>query len=278
MRENNSRMAFVFAGGGSLGAVQVGMLKALVPYGLEPDFVVGSSVGAINAAYFLGEDARDAVKGLDTIWRNIRRKDVFPVSPRRAILGLLARRSYTVSSASLEFLIEEHLKYERVENSRIPLHIVTTDVLSGSEFVISSGPVVEALLASAAVPGVFPPVLIGRQYLMDGGVANNSPISVAVALGAKRIIVLPTVISCILSKSPRSAIGMVLHALNIFMVKQLAVDVELFGKQAEIVIVPPLDPAATLAHDFSYAAEMIDRSERQTLEWIQANRERLLSW
>jgi NTE family protein len=82
-------------------------------------------------------------------------------------------------------------------------------MLSGHEVVFSNGPVVDAVLASAAIPGVFPPVRIGNQLLVDGGVANNTPVSVAVALGATRIIVLPAGFACALHKPPGSAIAQV---------------------------------------------------------------------
>lgn len=276
MKPDNLKTAFVLTGGASLGAVQVGMLKALAPLGVEPDMVIGASVGSINAAYFTGKDSVNAAEELDHIWRSIHRKDGFPISLKGSMLGFLTGRSYIISPEPLRRLIREHLPYEKLEDSRIPLHIVTTDVLDGSEFVISSGSAVEALMASSAIPGVFPPVKIGKRFLVDGGVANNTPMSKAVELGANKIIVLPTILSSKLNRPPLGAMGMALHALNLFMIRQLTVDAARFEKEAEIIIIPPLDPVVTPPYDFSHTAEMIDASEKQTLKWIRENKELLL--
>lgn len=263
------KTAFVFAGGGSLGAAQVGMLKALVSKGVEPDVVVGSSVGAINAAYFAGSANREAVWGLEQIWRQIRRRDVFPLAPVGVVLGLLSRRNYMVSPLALRRLLESHLTYHKLEDSNIPVCVVATDILEGVEVRLSSGPVVEALLASAAIPAVFAPVRIGGRYLVDGGLISSSPLFAALELGARRLIVLPTGISCAVNRPPRGAVGMALHAVNLAIARQLARDAEHLQSDVQISIVPPLCPMATAPHDFSRSGEMIDLAEINTLRWLE---------
>ena len=183
--------AFVFAGGGSLGAVQVGMLHELMAHGVHPDFVVGSSAGAINAAYFAGAPDASGVSRLEELWSTVRRKDIMPLSLRDMISMLVWRRASLISVTGIRQLLERHLAYRKIEDAALRLHIVATDNQLGSEVVLSSGPVIEAVMASAAIPGIFPPVQIGGRELVDGGVANNTPISVALRLGATRIIVLP---------------------------------------------------------------------------------------
>src|SRR5262249_42678521 len=160
----------VFAGGGSLGAIEVGMLRALVEHGICPDFVVGASAGAINAAYFAGHPDLEGVNRLAAIWRRLRSSDVFPLSPIHGLLSFFGRRSSVLDPSPLGPLLEARLPYERLEDARLPCRIVATDVLDGSEVVLSSGPAAEALLASAAIPGVFPPVEIDGNYLIDGGI------------------------------------------------------------------------------------------------------------
>jgi NTE family protein len=98
-----------------------------------------------------------------------------------------------VPESGLRRLVLRHVEVSRLEEMPIPLHVVAVDVLTGEELRISSGPVLEAVLGSAAVPGVLPPVRWGDRTLMDGGVANNTPISHAIALGAQRVYVLPPV-------------------------------------------------------------------------------------
>lgn len=267
----NSRpkTAFVFAGGGSLGAVEVGMLKVLVARGFEADFVVGSSVGAINAAYFAGNPTREGVAHLEGIWRGLRRSDVFPFTLLDSLMALVARRDYLVEPTALSQLLERDLPYQRLEEAKLPCHIVATDLLEGVEMHLSSGPAVQALLASAAIPGVFPPVLIDGHYLVDGGVTNHTPIAAAVALGASRLIVLPTGYSCALEAPPKGAIAAALQGLNILIARQLINEVQHFATQVEISVVPPLCPVATSPYDFQATGELIDRAAQSTEQWLE---------
>ncbi|MGZ4148328.1 MAG: patatin-like phospholipase family protein, partial [Actinomycetota bacterium] len=131
--------AFVLSGGGSLGAVQVGMLTALDERGFRPDLLIGTSVGALNAAYIAahGFDAA-TIERLATIWRRIRRADVFPVDPLRHALAVAGRRSSLCSRRPLSRLVESNLALRDLEDARIPLHIVTTDVMSGREVVLAT--------------------------------------------------------------------------------------------------------------------------------------------
>ena len=201
------RTAFVFAGGGSLGAIEVGMLRELLNHGERPDFVVGASAGAINAAYFAGQPDGDGVAKLEALWCNIRRRDIMPFSMLGLLRTVLQNRAHLVEATALRMLLERHLRYRYVERASLPLHVVATDMLSGNEIVLSSGLVVDAVLASAAIPGVFPPVRIDDRLMVDGGVANNTPISIAVARGATRIVVLPAGFACALRKPPRFALS-----------------------------------------------------------------------
>lgn len=262
--------AFVFAGGGSLGAVEVGMLRALVAHGLRADLVVGASAGAINAASYAGAPDAAGVARLAAIWRRLRSQDVFPLSPLQGLLGFVGRRNGLVDPAPLRVLLERELPYARLEEARVPCRVVATDVLDGSEVVLSTGPAVEALLASAAIPGVFPPAELDGRHLIDGGISSNTPLSTAVALGAKRIIVLPTGYACALSEPPHGAVAMALHALTLLVARQLVSDVLRWQSQVEIVVVPPLCPVGTSPYDFSAAGTLIGRATASTEAWLAA--------
>lgn len=268
---DKTRTAFVMAGGGSLGAVQVGMLKALVRKGVLPDFVVGASVGAINSAYFACAPNPDGIARLERIWQRLRTADVFPFSPLNGLLALLGRRDHVVSSARLQALIESELPCSRLEESQLPCYVVATDVLAGTEVCLNDGPLTPALLASAAIPAVFPRVVIGGRHLIDGGVANNTPISSAVKLGASRIIVLPTGTSCALTVPPRGAVALAMHAVNLLVMRQLASDIDHFSSRAEIVVLPPLCPVKVTSYDFSQTADLIRRAEASTRLWLKQN-------
>ena len=131
--------AFVFAGGGSFGAIQVGMLQALVEHGVRPDFVVGASVGAINGAYFAGNPTLAGVARLRQLWCELKRSTVFPMTFSR-IAGLFSRSPSLVDSSGLRAVIERHLPYSLLEQAALPLHVVATGQLRGNSVCLSSGP------------------------------------------------------------------------------------------------------------------------------------------
>ena len=260
--------AFVLAGGGSLGAVEAGMLRALMEHGEKADFVVGSSAGAFNGAYFAADPTQAGVAKLEAIWRGLKREHIFPFSLKK-LFGFLWRRDHLVESHGLRRILEDNLPYERLEQASIPIHVVATDLITGDEVVLSSGSAVDAVLASAAIPGVFPTVLIDGRELVDGGVTNNTPISTALMLGADRIVVLPTGFACGLTRAPSGAIATALHSLNLLVARQLANDIERYAQRARLHVVPTLCPLEISSYDYSGCADLIDRASDTTKQWIQ---------
>jgi len=258
--------AFVFAGGGSLGAVQVGMLRALTEAGVIADLVVGASVGAINAAYYAGGRDLAGVGRLEGIWRGLRRHDVFPVT-WRGLFGLLRGGEAVFDPTNLRRLVVDNVPFERLEDAPIPVHMVATN-LRGETVRLSSGPVVDAFLASAAIPAAFPLVHIGGELLMDGAVANNTPILTAALLGARRIIVLPTGFACALKERPRGAMAGAMHALTLVIAQQMVRDLREVSRTAEVLTVPTLCPLSVSPFDFSHGPELIDRAVEATRQWI----------
>ena len=263
-----SKTAFVLAGGGSFGAVEVGMLLTLLGAGIVPDLIVGASVGALNGAYLAAHPNLRGAQKLAKIWRHLHRSDVFPISPLRGLMSLLSLQNHLVDPAPLRRLIGRNLPYRELEGAAVPIRIVATDILLGTEVVLSSGSAVEAVMASAAIPGVFPPVEIGGLYLSDGGIANNTPISTAFAEGAERIIVLPTGFSCDIPRPPSSSLAMAMHGLGLLIARQLIADIELFAGRVPLRVVPPLCPLETTAVDFSTAGDLIERAAESTRAWM----------
>ena len=261
-------MAFVLAGGGSLGAVEVGMLRELLAWGEQPSFVVGASAGAINSAYFAAQPSLEGVAKLEQIWCSMRRQELFPFDIR-SVLALLLRRSHLVGPDGLRRLLERHMPYAQLQDAAIPVHIVASDMVNGEEVLLSRGPVVDAVMASAAIPGVFPPVRIDGRMLVDGGVANNTPISTAVRLGATRIIVLPTGFACGLKQVPAAAIGRAMHALSLLVARQLVQDADRFATAVDLRIVPSLCPLNCSPYDYSAASELIARAAATTRQWLE---------
>jgi NTE family protein len=259
--------AFVFAGGGSLGAIQVGMLRTLLSYGVRPDFVVGASVGAINAGYFAAAPNADGVAALARIWSRLRRSDVFPFTLVSAF-GLLRHPGNLVDPSGLRRLIETNLPYARLEDAAIPLHIMATNQ-QGQPVRLSSGPAVEAILASTAIPGVFPPVDIGGEALVDGAIAANTPLCLAADLGASRIIILPTGYACALHEPPKRAVAKALHAITLLIAWQLMHELERISQDIEVHLVPTLCPLAVSPFDFSAAPALIERAAESAKKWIE---------
>jgi NTE family protein len=264
-----TRTALVLAGGGSLGAVQVGMLRALMEKHVVFDLVVGASVGALNGAYFAARPNARGVAELADFWRGLRKADVFPFSLIDALSSVLKRRGCLLPSSALASLVRRVLPITRIEDTELPLHIVTTNLLTGAEELLSSGSVEQALLASAAIPLVFPWVQIGDKLLVDGGVASNTPIAAAVSLGATRVIVVPTGFGCACPRPPSGLIALALHTLNLMSMRQLVRDIELYSSQAAIHVVAPLCPLGISVFDFSQTEQLLQRAHRQTLTWVE---------
>jgi NTE family protein len=262
----SGKTAFVLAGGGSLGSIQVGMLRAIVAAGVVPDFIVGSSVGAVNASYFAACPDAQGVERLAEIWLGLRRADIFPFTWATAV-GLFRHPNNLVDPAGLRRVIESNLPYARLEDAALPVHVVATDA-QGLDVCISRGPAVEAILASAAIPGVFPPVWIDGRALMDGAIAANTPIGVAARLGASRIVVLPTGFACALKEPPQGAMAKALHAITLLISAQLMHELDRLPPEITAHVAPILCPLDVSPFDFAASGELIDRAARSTCAWI----------
>lgn len=262
-----SKTAFVFAGGGSFGAIQVGMLHALAAHGVTADMVFGSSVGALNCAYYAGNPTIAGINKLEAIWRDLRRRDVFQVT-WRTLLGFMRRRDFLATSEGLRTLVDKHLPYRNLEDAKIPVHIIATDIISAETVVLTKGPAADAILASAALPPAFPPVKLESLYLADGAITSNTPVKTAVACGARRLIVLPTGYACALQEPPKGAVATALHALTLLIARQLIEEIESLDPAIEYFVAPPLCPLKGSPYDFSQTAELIARAKASTSAWL----------
>ncbi|MDO8979843.1 MAG: patatin-like phospholipase family protein [Afipia sp.] len=262
-----TKTAFVFAGGGSFGAIQVGMMQALAAHGVTADLVVGSSVGAMNGAYYAGSPTLDGVKKLADIWRGLTRQDVFPVS-LRSFASFLWRRDFLISHDGVRKLIEDHLPYKKLEEAAVPVHIVTTDIVSGETVVLSEGSAAEAIVASTAIPGAFAPVKHNNRFLADGAISSNTPIRVAIQKGAQRLIIMPTGFACAGQDPPVGAVATALHALTLLISRQMITELEYLESAVEYCVVPPLCPLVGSPYDFTRTDDHIMRAIKNTEAWI----------
>ena len=183
-------IAFVLGGGGHMGAYEVGMLRALFERGVRPDLIVGNSVGALNGAAVAYEPTLEMVDRLRSVWLGVDQERVFGGSLLSAALNMFRSRTHLHSNGPLADLIRSLVGVETFQELKIRFECVAASVERAAEVWFAKGPLVEAILASAAVPGVLPAVEIGGEHFIDGGVVNSIPISRAVELGAEEIFVL----------------------------------------------------------------------------------------
>lgn len=250
--------AFVLAGGGSRGAVQVGMLAELVARGIRADRVYGASVGAVNGAAYCGDPTAEGIKRLETVWRGLTGADVFPRGRVHGPWTFLQHRPSVHANGGLRRIVEDGVSFERLEEAEIPLEIVTTSLTDGQERWITRGSVVEAVMASAAIPAIFPPVVIEGDVLVDGGVVDNVPISRPLAAGAGRVYVLLCGPLHFRPRTPQRPVEAVLTAFFVAIHARFARELAQLPPGVEVVVFSGGgDPSADY-RDFSASGELID--------------------
>jgi NTE family protein len=182
-------VAFVLGGGGVLGAHEVGMLQALTEAGIRADLILGTSVGALNGV-FVAADPEAPLERLLRVWRNGIAAETFGGSVLGRVATLARSGTHLHSNEPLRRLLRELLPVERIEELAVPFQCVAASVEQAAAHWFTSGPVVPAVLASAAVPGLLPPVRVGREHFFDGGLVHSIPVGRAVQLGARTVYVL----------------------------------------------------------------------------------------
>lgn len=265
--------AFVLGGGGNLGAVQVGMLYALLETGIRPDLIVGTSIGALNGAYLSGHFDLAGIEELADLWAEVRRPDVFPLSMRSVARGLVGHRTFLFESFGLRSLINRaRLGFTDIEDAPIPIHAVATDLSTGEAVVLSKGQATEVLLASSAIPGVFPPVELGGRTLIDGGVVANVPIVEADKLGASRFYVLPTLPDDI-SSIPTNAPAMMQRSMVLASRPAARAALANVASHAEVHVLPAPSSAGHLSiFDFGSTRDLVNEAYELASEWLETGR------
>jgi len=183
-------VAFVLGGGGPLGAYEVGMLKALMERDIRPDLVLGSSVGALNGATIAADPTPDAVTRLEQLWVSLRERGVFADTLFAQMGTALRSRTHLFSNAALRGLLEREFAGTRIEDLPVPFECVAASIERAAEHWFTSGPLIEAVLASSAVPGLLPAVHIDGEHYLDGGLVDSVPVGRALASGAGTVYVL----------------------------------------------------------------------------------------
>lgn len=233
------RTAFVFSGGGNQGVAQVGMLQALIERNIVPDIVVGTSVGAINAAAVASDPTVEGVDRLAEFWRGLHGDDIFPGGRLSRAWNVLRRSDHLFSNEGVKALIDM-IPARRFEELAVPLRVVATDYETGEEVVYAAGPLSPPILGSAALPGVFPPIEHGGRILIDGGVVNNVPVRHALSGPIDRIYVL-NVTGGVTDSPARTPLDVTLRAFGIARNRRYQLELHLAPAGVEIVELPRPD-------------------------------------
>jgi NTE family protein len=260
--------AFVFQGGGSLSAPQVGMVHALFQSGITPDFVIGTSAGALNAVAFASDPSARGLRRLEDLWLTLRRRNVAAISARTVGRALLGRSDGLFDAAPLERLLHTGLVASRLERTAIPAYVVATELLTGQPVVMSDGPTVVALLASSAFPGIYAPVSRAGLRLIDGGVSADIPVLQAEQLGAATSYVLPAATGDDGKGPLRGPLAMAYRALGHILESTARRDA--MAARGEVHLLPAAVSAATNPLDFRETGRLIDDGYRLASSWLDA--------
>jgi NTE family protein len=251
---------FVLGGGGNLGAIQVGMLRALAGHGVVPDALVGCSVGAINAAALASDPTTAGVEKLTRLWSQLDDEVICPPGRLSGLLLLTRKYRSLQSNEALRRLLESSLSYRRFEQAQVPLSVVATSLRTGRDHWFTSGDVIPAVLASSALPAVFPPVEIAGERYIDGAVVDNVPISRALVLGAERVYVLHVGNFDRPRPEPRRPIDALLQSFSIARNYRFQSEVGSPPAGVELTVLPSIDPGPIKPNDFSRSRALIERA------------------
>ena len=260
-------VAFVFGGGGSWGALQLGMLQALARTDLSPDLIVGTSVGSLNGAIMAADPAR-AVTRLEALWPSVSRAEVFPGGVIRGLRTLSTSRGWIFDNEPLTDYLTEALPARTFEDLAVPFVAVATDVVHGELVALDSGELRSALLASSAIPGIYPWVQRGGHRLVDGALVANVPITVAVHRGARSLVVLDCGMLGIPPGHNETLVEVLIRTASIFARGQVRADVERCAGLPMIWLARGR-PNTTTQLDFSMTTTLIEEAFAHSMRTLE---------
>ncbi|MDH3754272.1 MAG: patatin-like phospholipase family protein [Acidimicrobiia bacterium] len=266
-------LAFVLSGGASSGATQVGMLRALRDAGIRPDIVVGTSVGAINGVMVAGS-TDSGVDRLSDVWGEIDRDEILGSSSIRCLPRLFRTRRHLFPPDALRALIQRNLPVRRFDALPVRFAAVATHVAQGTPTLLLDGDIERALLASAAIPGIFPRVEIDGHWYFDGGVTANIPVRQAVELGARSVVVLDAAPPPADRDQPSNIAETLQHVAGLLMRSQISSDVSHMRGHCDLVELPRCTPQRVGPFDFSRSAELMERAYKRTRRFLTARHSR----
>ena len=265
----SGKLAFVLSGGGSLGSVQVGCIEALMQQRIFPDLVVGTSVGALNGVWLAKNPTLEGVEELKGLWLSMKPHGPFQEGNLRVLMRLLRGRSYLFANKTLRKLVCQYVADNTFEDMAIPAVVVATNLETGEPEYFHQGLLEPAVMASTAIPGVFPSVEIEGVEYIDGAMMSNCGLEPAWDQGARRIVVIE-----IPHPPPARGIGILkplARALHVSLVRLCHLEVGWFSQRCSVVA---LEPAMNLEghdfNDFSKSAILMETGRAWTEEFLQS--------
>ncbi|MGH9209735.1 MAG: patatin-like phospholipase family protein [Acidimicrobiales bacterium] len=268
-RRKRGPVAFVLSGGGNLGAVQVGMLRALLEHDIYPDLIVGCSVGAINGAALADDPTLQGVDRLDEMWRNVDGKNLMPRNWLPNAVALARRGEAIHESDGLRKMLEGAVGGRRFCDLKVRFECVATDVNDVREVWFNQGSLLEAILASAAMPAVYPSVEINGARYLDGAIVNDVPMSRAVELGASTLYVLQVGSFSRPRSEPRRPLDVAVQAYWIARHHRFKRDLESMPPDVDLHLLPHGQPPLMRYNDFTRAAELIGAAYEASTEYVE---------
>jgi NTE family protein len=265
-------VAFVLSGGGNLGSMQAGSVAALIEGGITPDLMVGTSVGAMNAAFLATRPGVPGARLLMTTWAALGRREAFRFNLATVLGGVLGMHDHLFSAQSLRSFIRRWLEVGRIEHAAIPFAVVATDARSGDAVVLDHGDIVDALAASAAIPGLFPPVCLDGRLLVDGSLSANVPVLQAQTLGADEVYVF-TPATAPQARLGRGAAAAAMRAAALVTKRTAQDQLDAAVRHAartggRVVVVPSAQPPAPGTFDFRQCGALTEAAYRLTSAWL----------
>lgn len=266
--QNPVRTAWVLGGGGNLGSIQIGMLRAVVERGEVPDLIVGCSVGSLNGLAMAADPSIEGVERLRRIWLELDADHVFPSSRVSGPWMLLKKAKSLYPADGLRDLVERCAPHPNIEDYPIPYECVATNLHTGRARWFDRGEVVRPILASAALPAAFPPVEIDGDEYIDGAVVDNVPISRALFHGVDRITVFHVGNFERPRPQPKRPIDVLLQSFSIARNFRFDSDLARVPEGIDVTVLPGIDPGPMKRNDFSRTSELIERAHAAAAAYL----------
>ncbi len=253
--------ALVLSGGGALGALQAGFLRALFGTGFRPSLIIGTSAGALNGAFLAFHPDREGADELVRIWQSLRDRSLFLFNPLRVAYQVVSHQLCLTNAGLLRDLLERYTPVDDFAATAVPLYIATTNLTKGRKEVFHEGPISRAVLASTALPGIFCPVEIDGDIYVDGGVLANLDLETAIELGATEIVAMD-LSRCIDGQRPNSIVGLWMQTLDVVMRERVEREIDRLKSRARITLVQPGVESGISIGNLAAVSRLLEDGER----------------